>query len=45
VIAAALAVFWLKPQVTRLMKKQAALEVAGSTSTTQGATARTPAAD
>jgi MFS transporter, OFA family, oxalate/formate antiporter len=45
VIAAALAVFWLKPQVTRLMKKQAALEVAGATSTTQGATARTPAAD
>jgi MFS family permease len=44
VIAAALAVFWLKPRVTRLMKQQAALEVAGATSTTQGATAHTPAA-
>src|SRR6266545_4849107 len=44
VTAAALAVFWLKPRVTRLVKKQAALEVAGATSTTQGATAHTPAA-
>src|SRR5215813_10784368 len=35
VIAAALAVFWLKPRVTRLLKKQAAHEVAGATSTTQ----------
>jgi MFS transporter, OFA family, oxalate/formate antiporter len=38
VIAAALAVFWLKPRVTRLLKKQEALEVAGATSTTQEAT-------
>jgi OFA family oxalate/formate antiporter-like MFS transporter len=38
VVAAALAVFWLKPRVTRLMKKQEALEVAGATSTTQEAT-------
>src|SRR5215510_13853258 len=38
VIAAALAVFWLKPRVTRLMKKQEALEAAGATSTTQEAT-------
>jgi hypothetical protein len=45
VIAAALAVFWLKPRVTRLLKKQAELEVASATSTTQGATAHTPAAD
>jgi len=45
IIAAALAVFWLKPRVTRLVKKQAALEVAGSTSRTQGATAHTPAAE
>jgi MFS transporter, OFA family, oxalate/formate antiporter len=45
VIAAALAVFWLKPRVARLMKKQAAVEVAGATSTIQGATAHTPAAD
>jgi len=41
VIAAALAVFWLKPRVTRLSKKQAAHEVAGATSTTQGASAHT----
>jgi MFS transporter, OFA family, oxalate/formate antiporter len=34
VIAAALAVFWLKPRVTRLLKKQEA-EVAGATSPTQ----------
>jgi OFA family oxalate/formate antiporter-like MFS transporter len=45
IIAAALAVFWLKPRVTRLVKKQETLEVAGATSTTQGATAHTPAAD
>jgi MFS transporter, OFA family, oxalate/formate antiporter len=45
VIAAALAVFWLKPRVARFVKKQEALEVAGPTSTTQGATAHTPAAD
>jgi oxalate/formate antiporter len=38
VIAAALAVFWLKPRVTRLVKKQGTLEVAGATSTTQGVT-------
>src|SRR5499426_2207233 len=38
VIAAALAVLWLKPRVTRLMKKQEALEVAGAISTTQGIT-------
>ena len=44
IIAAALAVFWLKPQVKRLVKKQAALEVAGATSTAQEATAHTPAA-
>jgi MFS transporter, OFA family, oxalate/formate antiporter len=44
IIAAALAVFWLKPRVTRFVKKQAALEVAGPTSTTQDATAHTPAA-
>jgi MFS transporter, OFA family, oxalate/formate antiporter len=43
VIAAALAVFWLKPRVTRLLKKQEA-EVAGATSPAQGATAHTPAA-
>jgi MFS family permease len=45
IIAAALAVFWLKPRVTRLVKKQAALEVAGSTATTQGTTASTAAAE
>jgi MFS transporter, OFA family, oxalate/formate antiporter len=45
VTAAALAVFWLKPQVARLLKKQAAAEVAGATSTTQGASARTPTAE
>jgi OFA family oxalate/formate antiporter-like MFS transporter len=44
IIAAALAVFWLKPRVTRFVKKQAALEVAGATSTAQEATAHTPAA-
>jgi len=44
VIAAALAVFWLKPRVTRFVKKQEALEVAGATSTTQEATVHTPAA-
>jgi MFS family permease len=38
IIAAALAVFWLKPRVTRLVKQQAALEVAGATSTPQEAT-------
>jgi hypothetical protein len=43
VISAALAVFWLKPRVTRLLKKQEA-EVSGATSPTQGATAHTPAA-
>src|SRR5215510_7557617 len=45
VIAAALAVFWLKPRVTCLLKKQAELEIAGATTTTQGAIAQTPAAD
>jgi MFS transporter, OFA family, oxalate/formate antiporter len=44
IIAAALAVFWLKPRVKRLVEKQAALEVAGATATTQGASAHTPAA-
>jgi hypothetical protein len=44
VIAAALAVFWLKPRVTRFVKKQKALEVAGATSSAQEATAHTPAA-
>jgi oxalate/formate antiporter len=39
VIAAALAVFWLKPRVTRFVNKQEALEVAGAATTTQGATA------
>ena len=38
VIAAALAVFWLKPRVTRLVKKQETLEVAGVTSATQRVT-------
>jgi hypothetical protein len=44
VIAAALAVFWLKPRVTRLLKKQEA-EVAGATSQTQGVTADKPEAE
>jgi OFA family oxalate/formate antiporter-like MFS transporter len=38
IIAAALAVFWLKPRVTHLVKQQASLEVAGATSTAQEAT-------
>jgi len=46
VIAAALAVFWLKPRVTRLVKQQAAaLQSDGATSTTQGAAAQTVAAE
>jgi OFA family oxalate/formate antiporter-like MFS transporter len=44
IIAAALAVFWLKPRVTRLLKKQEA-EVAGATSPTQEGTAHTPEAE
>jgi len=40
VIAAALAVFWLKPRVMRLMKQQAAaLQSDDTAATTQGATA------
>jgi MFS family permease len=45
VIAAALAVFWLKPRVTRLLKKQATPEVAGATPTTQEASAHKPTAE
>ncbi|MGH9832813.1 MAG: oxalate/formate MFS antiporter [Blastocatellia bacterium] len=46
VTAAALAVLWLKPRVTRLMKQQAAaLQSDGATSATQGAAAQTVAAE
>jgi len=46
VTAAALAVLWLKPRVTRLVKEQAAaLQSADATATAQGAAARTAAAE
>jgi len=46
VIAAALAVLWLKPRVTRLMKQQAAeLQSDGATATTQGAVTQTATAE
>jgi OFA family oxalate/formate antiporter-like MFS transporter len=46
VIAAALAVFWLKPRVTLLVKQQAAAQqIAGVTVTTQEATAQTAATE
>ncbi|MBO0860898.1 MAG: oxalate/formate MFS antiporter [Chloracidobacterium sp.] len=45
VTAAALAVFWLKPRVTRHLNKQAASEVAAVESTTLGASAHTSPAE
>jgi len=46
VIAAALAVLWLKPRVTRLMKQQAAaLQSNGATATTQEVTTQTATAE
>jgi len=45
VSAAALAVLWLKPRVTRLIKQQAALQDADTTAAAQGASAQTAAAE
>src|SRR5262249_14827660 len=45
VIAAALAVFWLKPQVTRMVKQQAELQSDGAAATTQEAVAQIAAVE